>query len=175
LAAHNSIKKFGFFVPLSIQQVIDCSANDLTYGCRGGYLEGAYTYIQMNGVVLESSYPYTYMNTSIAGSCKSKGGPFKLSSFTPIQGGNCNALIDELAHGPISVGVSGYNLQYYGEGVFNECSNDLDHAVMVVGYRSGVGWRIKNSWGADWGEEGYGWIAEGNTCGICDMAVSIKL
>ena len=55
------------------------------------------------------------------------------------------------------------------------CSLKLNHAVMVVGYRSGKGWRIKNSWGSDWGEEGYAWIAEGNTCGICEMAVSIDL
>jgi C1A family cysteine protease len=49
----------------------------------------------------------------------------------------------------------------------------LDHAVVIVGYKSGMGWRIKNSWGSQWGEEGFGWIAEGNTCGICNMAVSI--
>ncbi len=34
----NSIYKFGFFVPLSTQQVIDCSTNGLTYGCNGGFL-----------------------------------------------------------------------------------------------------------------------------------------
>jgi C1A family cysteine protease len=38
IAALNGINKFGFFVPLSVQQVIDCSSNGLTYGCKGGYL-----------------------------------------------------------------------------------------------------------------------------------------
>jgi len=33
-----SIYKFGFFVPLSTQQVVDCSTNGLTYGCNGGFL-----------------------------------------------------------------------------------------------------------------------------------------
>jgi C1A family cysteine protease len=75
----------------------------------------------------------------------------------------------------VAVGIAGYGLQYYGSGVFEECGTSLDHAVMVVGFRSGTGWRIKNSWGKDWGEEGYGWIAEGNTCGICNMAFSIRV
>jgi hypothetical protein len=33
-----SIYKYGFFVTLSTQQVIDCSTNGLTYGCNGGFL-----------------------------------------------------------------------------------------------------------------------------------------
>ena len=85
IAALNSIKRFGFFVPMSIQQVVDCSTNGLTFGCRGGFLEGAFTYIQMSGVTLESAYPYTYESTSSVGPCKISGGPFKLSSFTPIE------------------------------------------------------------------------------------------
>jgi C1A family cysteine protease len=80
-----------------------------------------------------------------------------------------------LANGPISAGISGYNLQFYEEGIFNECDEYLDHAVIIIGYKSGKGWKIKNSWGRDGGIDGYGWIAEGNTCGICDMAVAIRI
>ena len=73
------------------------------------------------------------------------------------------------------MGIAGYNLQFYDSGVFSDCSSKLNHAVAVVGYRSGVGWRIKNSWGLEWGEGGYAWIGEGNTCGICNMGVSIDI
>lgn len=31
-------RSFGFYLPLSIQQVVDCADNGLTFGCRGGYL-----------------------------------------------------------------------------------------------------------------------------------------
>jgi hypothetical protein len=38
VASLYSIYKYGFFVPLSTQQVVDCSNNGLTYGCGGGFL-----------------------------------------------------------------------------------------------------------------------------------------
>lgn len=38
LSSLYSIYKYGFFVTLSTQQVIDCSTNGLTYGCNGGFL-----------------------------------------------------------------------------------------------------------------------------------------
>jgi hypothetical protein len=38
VSMHFSIYRFGFFLQLSVQQVIDCPDNGLTYGCSGGYL-----------------------------------------------------------------------------------------------------------------------------------------
>ena len=61
----------------------------------------------------------------------------------------------------MSAAISGYKIRFYDTGIFDACTKDdrLDHAIMIVGYRSRVGWRIKNSWGADWGENGFGWLA----------------
>jgi hypothetical protein len=69
-AAHLAIYLYSFFIDLSVQQIIDCTTTGLTFGCNGGYLEGALTYIQMNGIVTERVYPFTSGNNGAAGSCK---------------------------------------------------------------------------------------------------------
>lgn len=174
-SALNAINIYSFFVPLSAQQIVDCTNNSLTYGCNGGYLEGAFTYIQLYGITTAHNYPYLSGTTGNSNSCLLHGGSFKLSSFQLINAGDCNSIVSSLASSPVSAGIAGYNLQFYETGIFNDCDDQLDHAIVIVGYRRGMGWRIKNSWGADWGEKGYAWIAENNTCGICNMAVQAYL
>ena len=94
LSALYSIYKYGFFVSLSTQQLIDCSTNGLTYGCNGGFLEGSYAYMQTKGIQTDFNYPYTSSNSGMAGSYKKDGGSFKISSFKNIQEGNCKALVN---------------------------------------------------------------------------------
>ena len=56
---------------------------------------------------------------------------------------------------------SSKNLQFYNSGVFRDpFQEDLDDFVaLIVGYGDdpvfGSFWLIKNSWGRDWGEQGY--------------------
>jgi C1A family cysteine protease len=55
--------------------------------------------------------------------------------------------------------MAGFSLSSYKNGVYNDCRRKLDHAVVLLGYKSGVGWKIKNSWGSSWGMNGFGWIS----------------
>ena len=54
-------KQRGVLVPLSPQNLVDCSTVDGNLGCRGGYISKAYGYIIRNrGVDSESFYPYEH-------------------------------------------------------------------------------------------------------------------
>jgi KDEL-tailed cysteine endopeptidase len=67
-------------------------------------------------------------------------------------------VINELKKKPLAVGIAGYRLQFYSSGIFDDCNVKIDHAVVLIGYKSGMGWKIKNSWGEGWGMKGYAWI-----------------
>jgi C1A family cysteine protease len=74
------------------------------------------------------------------------------------------ALVAAIAEQPVSVGVEADQaaFQHYKEGYMSgACGTKLDHGVLAVGY-DGKGFKIKNSWGADWGQNGYIWLARGN-------------
>lgn len=82
--------------------------------------------------------------------------------------------------GPVSVGIDANHtsIMHYHSGIYNEpdCSSEkLDHAVLVVGYGSeeaGDFWIVKNSWGTDWGMDGYIKMSRNNNnnCGIATSA-----
>jgi hypothetical protein len=46
-----------------------------------------------------------------------------------------------------------YNFIFYKNGVIDACSpyEPISHAVHLIGYKAGKGWKIKNSWGLVWG------------------------
>jgi len=79
-------------------------------------------------------------------------------------------LAASLSGRPISVAVDATNWSPYKSGVFNNCKTALNHGVLLVGINSDSSWKVKNSWGAAWGNAGYITIATGNTCGICNDA-----
>lgn len=86
----------------------------------------------------------------------------------------------------LPVGINAVWMQTYIGGVSCPyiCGKSLDHGVLIVGYgASGYApirfkekpyWIIKNSWGANWGEEGYYKLCRGrNICGIESLVSTV--
>lgn len=72
----------------------------------------------------------------------------------------------------ISIDGSSYIFQSYSSGVITDttCGSSTNHAVVIVGYNSVNNppyWKVRNSWGPDWGDNGYVNIAMGAYPGIC--------
>jgi KDEL-tailed cysteine endopeptidase len=82
-----------------------------------------------------------------------------------------------IAQQPVSVTVEAgaYPFMHYIKGIITDttCGTRLDHAVTAVGYGTENGqayYLVKNSWGADWGEQGYVRIGmNGDGAGICGI------
>ena len=126
-------------------------------------MTNSFKFVRDHGIVTEAEYPYV----AVQGKCKIPEGTFKVSGYTEIT--NCNDLANALTKWPVSVAVDASNWSSYRSGTFSNCSTRLNHGVTLVGV-SAKGWQVKNSWGTSWGESGYIWVKEGNTCGICNMA-----
>ena len=101
------------------------------------------------------------------------------SGFTDVPTGDEDALKSAVAQQPVSVAIEADKsvFQLYASGVLDStaCGTQLDHGVLVVGYGTDMAaggsgtdyWKVKNSWGATWGESGYIRMARGvNQCGI---------
>lgn len=79
---------------------------------------------------------------------------FNIKSFGVVNKGDCNDLLQKLQKHPISVGINASQLSLYRNGVFDGCNSDrpINHAVLLVAFIAGKGWKIKNSWGTSWGQ-----------------------
>ena len=89
---------------------------------------------------------------------------------------NCAGLLSALVSGPGAVALCvNSNFQNYGSGIFNGCSGctDINHAVLLYGWTSAGHWRLKNSWGTDWGIVGHMILNSGNTCKVCKRGTDI--
>jgi cathepsin L len=147
-------------IELSQQQIIDCSWNYGNSGCNSGYIVKAFQYALDNGITSSSVYPFL----GATGFCQINGGTFQINSIKVTKG--CNGLQNQIVNSPISVSVDAKLWQSYQSGIFNECGNTLNHAVLLTGMTNTY-WIVKNSWGTSWGQNGYISLSPGNTCGIC--------
>jgi len=153
-------------VSLSEQQLVDCSRSYGNQGCNGGWMDSAFDYIIAGGITDTASYPYIAKDQA----CKTAGGQYKITDYVDIE--DCTGLLNALNGRPISVAVDASTWSSYRSGLLTNCGSNVNHGVLLVGATDAY-WRIKNSWGASWGESGFirlGKSAKPNICAICNYA-----
>lgn len=159
-----TLESFALFksqvVDLSEQQLVDCSGKYGNQGCNGGFNYQALAYVQSNGITTTVAYAYT----AKTGTCRIVGGGFKIVSVQSAKG--CAGIQNAITVRVIGVSADATNWSKYSSGIFNNCGTNLNHDITLVGV-SDTYWKIKNSWGKTWGEQGFIRLAIGNTCGIC--------
>ena len=157
---------------LSEEQLLRCNTESPQMTCCGGWW--AFDYIRDSGLVGSVNLPYTSGNISCeTGSlsapipaCGSVAGRrYQAAAWDYVDGADSvpeTALIKKALcdHGPVISAVTVTPaFQSYTGGLFDEGNTGpINHAVMIVGWTPD-GWIVRNSWGNDWGNNGYILIA----------------
>ncbi len=155
----------GVTLDLSEQHVIDC--NDNGYDCDGGWHWSAYDLFIDEGAVAETCIPYEETDTS---SCRIDLCPTLalLDDYRSVYN-NVSSIKEALMQGPVATGISvPCEFFYYKSGIFEASyPSAINHVVLITGWddmlNGGAGaWICKNSWGSDWGDEGYFYVGYGD-------------
>ena len=147
---------------LSPQYFMDASGD----GVEGGWLDVSQFATSPKGAPTLASYPYKAVDEDLQ--------PFTIasSSFGWAYTGNGSASPTTqdlktalVKYGPLATVMYASNeFEQYVSGVFNDDvpNQSPNHAVMLCGYDDEKqAWLCKNSWGTDFGINGYFWIAYG--------------
>ena len=139
-------------------------------------MDEGFVYASMEGLCLESDYPYTASDgTCRKNSCNST---IEVKYHENVKSNDEYSLLMAVQRQPISIAIEAdhKSFQFYSSGVYNstDCGYELDHGVLVVGWGVLDGqeyWKVKNSWGPSWGNDGYIYLARNikdkrGQCGI---------
>lgn len=170
------IKTYGisFLKDMSEQTVISCGSSGTC--TSGGDKVKASSYLYNTGIPLESCFPYTGTDVSCGNAC-ANWVDHQMCKFTGYTVRNSPTIAqiksDIYTYGPIVADMrlladfrnqynnwpnKIYTACFAGEGTCNDTGEG--HDVLVIGYNDeGEYFICKNSWGREWGDNGYFKIA----------------
>jgi cathepsin K len=158
---------------LSEQHAQTCSGGG---SCAGGFAYKVFQWMADQGKDLktEAQLPQTGNDAACGGNVDNQydavdwgvvhpsGDINKIASVADIKKAICE-------YGAVSASVNVVGaFQNYTNGVYsgtqsNYTNPETNHAIVLVGWDDTKGaWLLKNSWGDDWGEDGYMWIKYGS-------------
>jgi len=166
----------GKLVKLSEQQLVDCSKKQGNEGCNGGLEVDAFRYAETASIELETDYPYT---ARTGRKCKADTAKEEVGvkSYVRVPKKSVSQIKAAVDVQPtcVSIDAESTAFQMYTKGILDakRCGTNLDHAVTAVGYGNEGGKEfliVRNSWGPDWGENGYFRIAiDQDGSGVCGI------
>lgn len=176
-------------VKLSEQYIVDCIGyydySDYEDGCQGARISDIIEFGEDIGVLADHEYHLYDITQTKSKKCRE---PFiddynteryHVNEYEVFQGES--GYETGLQSGPLYIMIRAdpYLQQFSAPNTIiddPDCNNgDVDHGVVLVGWdydekTDQEFWIIRNSWGASWGNAGYGYIAKGkNMCKIEDL------
>jgi cathepsin B len=170
-------KKDAKRVVYSEQYQVSCDKSNL--GCNGGWLNQDMVFLQKTGVPTDKCVSYKSGKNGQTGKCPTTCDDnskmetlVKSASFADVCDGE-ESMKNAVTKGSIQTAFTVYSdFMYYSGGIYQHTSGYVEggHAVTIVGYGEEAGtkfWKVRNSWGLSWGEDGYFRIIRGkNECGF---------
>ncbi len=161
---------------LSEQQILSCESYE--WGCDGGWMETCYQHWKYEyGAIHEANMPYQ-ANDEVPCTETMYEPLAHILNWTSIPN-DVNAIKTAVMTAPVAVAFFVYDDFHYYYGDCYDHPDDsagVNHAVLIVGWDDNMcggqgAWRVKNSWGLNWGDDGYFWIKYGS----CNMGTAAAL
>ena len=175
-------------VTLSAQDLLSCDYTN--QGCKGGYLNLGLEHLKTKGIVEESCFPYEADSDTVKCEKKCKDGAKHRIENSCLLIGEEDIKRDVFRNGPV-VTVTHIHVDFltYKSGIYRK-GDEVPRfsgfqTVKIVGWGTETGegesnkgeryWIVQNTWGDDWGENGYAKIAMGQEMMFDQYAYSIRV
>ncbi|TET70368.1 MAG: hypothetical protein E3J56_08100 [Candidatus Aminicenantes bacterium] len=166
-------------VDLSEQFIVSCDTSN--HGCSGGRLQNVYQFVQHTGTPDEDCFLYLATDEPCYSPLRcddwaNRVEKIKMWKWAVLRLDTNKLKKVVFENGPVTCFMHVYyDLVFYESGCYEHVDAPWagGHAVCIVGWTEEGCWIVKNSWGDDWGENGFFRIKFGN-CKIGSQAGTFK-